>query len=104
MIGNAVKAEPENMAYRDSLGWAYYQLGDYQNSVTQIEKAIELSEEPDAVVLDHLANAYLKLDRKQDAIKTWGQAADLFKAEKEHDKEKSIRKKIIDLTNQAAMK
>lgn len=104
MIGKAVAAEPENMAYRDSLGWAYYQLGDYQNAVTQIEKAVELAEEPDSVVLDHLANAYLKLDRKQDAIKTWQQAADLFQAEKEHDKEKSIRKKLTELTNQAAIK
>ena len=29
MVQKAVEAEPENMAYLDSLGWAFYRLGRY---------------------------------------------------------------------------
>ena len=51
------EAEPENMAYRDSLGWALFKLGRYDEAVKELEKAAA-NENPDGVILDHLADAY----------------------------------------------
>jgi Flp pilus assembly protein TadD len=60
MIQKAVDSEPENAAYLDSLGWAYYQLGQYAEAVQWLEKAAA-GDEPDGVILDHLGDAYWKV-------------------------------------------
>ena len=39
MIRTAVAAEPDNRAYRDSLGWVYYRLGRFAEAVAELEKA-----------------------------------------------------------------
>jgi tetratricopeptide (TPR) repeat protein len=46
MIQRAVAAEPDNMAYRDSLGWIYYRLGRFPDAVTELEKALALGKQP----------------------------------------------------------
>ena len=56
MIRQAVDAEPKNMAYRDSLGWALYRLGTFPEAVTELQAAAAV-EKPDGVVLDHLGDA-----------------------------------------------
>ena len=50
-------AEPENAAYRDSLGWALFKLGRYDEAVVELEKAASVLTQPDGVVLDHLGDA-----------------------------------------------
>ena len=59
MIEQAVKAEPDNMAYRDSLGWVLFRLGQLPEAVVQLEKAAA-DKKPDGTVLDHLGDAYRK--------------------------------------------
>lgn len=44
-IEKAVKADPDNGAYLDSLGWVYYQLGDYREALEWLLKAITVEEE-----------------------------------------------------------
>ena len=39
MIQQAVDAEPDNMAYRDSLGWVFFRLGNTREAVAELEKA-----------------------------------------------------------------
>ena len=89
MIQTAVTAEPENVAYRDSLGWAYYRLGNYQQAVQELEKAAN-DPNPDSVILDHLGDAYLKVGKIKEARETWQRA---IKALDENAKE-STRNKI----------
>ncbi len=57
MIEKAVKAEPDNMAYRDSLGWVLFRLGQFPEAVAQLEKAAA-DKKPDGTVFDHLGDAY----------------------------------------------
>ena len=39
MIQEAVDAQPDNMAYRDSLGWVLFRLGKHREAVAELEKA-----------------------------------------------------------------
>jgi len=70
MIQRAVAAEPQSGAIIDSLGWAYYRLGDYRNAVAKLEAAVTL--DPGiAEVNDHLGDAYWRVGRKTEAAFQW---------------------------------
>jgi tetratricopeptide (TPR) repeat protein len=73
MIRIAVKAEPDNLAYRDSLGWALYQQGKHAEAIEHLKKAAS-AEPPDPIILDHLGDAYAKLGKYELATKTWRNA------------------------------
>ena len=66
MIVRAVKQEPANGAYLDSLGWAYYK----QNKLTEAEeycrKAVD-REGQDPTILSHLGAVYVKLGQDERA-------------------------------------
>ncbi|WP_164075922.1 tetratricopeptide repeat protein, partial [Stenotrophomonas maltophilia] len=60
----------------DSLGWAYYRMGRFDDAVTELERAIELKPE-DPVVNDHLGDAYWRVGRQIEAYFQWNHARDL---------------------------
>jgi tetratricopeptide (TPR) repeat protein len=93
MIEKAVEAEPDNMAYRDSLGWVLFRLEKHPQAVAELEKAAA-GKKPDGVVLDHLGDAYLKVNRRDKAVETWRKAAEVFRGEKETEKAAGVEKKI----------
>jgi tetratricopeptide (TPR) repeat protein len=66
LVQHAVNLDPDNGAYIDSLGWAHFQLGQYDEARGYLEKAVDLVGE-DAVVLEHLGDLYLALSRREDA-------------------------------------
>ena len=70
MVEKAVAAMPDSGAMVDSLGWAYYQLGDYPHAVEQLEHAAEL-EAADPDINDHLGDAYWKIGRRIEARFQW---------------------------------
>lgn len=43
LIREVVRIKPNNAAYLDTLGWAYYKKGDIRNAVDRIKQALELS-------------------------------------------------------------
>lgn len=96
MIRKAVAAEPENAAYRDSLGWVLYRLGRYDEAVVEQEKAIAAKgdKEPDGVALDHLGDIYFKLERVEQAQATWRRAVESLEKAGEQEKIPAIREKI----------
>ncbi|MEM8878881.1 MAG: tetratricopeptide repeat protein, partial [Pseudomonadota bacterium] len=76
MVRKAVALRPQDGDITDSLGWAYYRLGDYEEAVKYLERAVELRpEEP--VIHDHLGDAYWKVGRKREARFQWAHARDL---------------------------
>lgn len=93
MVQKAVAAEPDNMAYRDSLGWIFYRLGRYPEAIAELQKAAH-DKKPDAVILDHLGDAYLRAGQPQQAKDAWRRAADVFRQEKELGKVKEMEAKI----------
>ena len=70
MIQQAVTAEPNNGAYLDSLGWAYFRLGQYALAETNLQKAIEKTPS-DASIHDHLGQVYEKTGRLKLAVSQW---------------------------------
>jgi Flp pilus assembly protein TadD len=76
MIKSAVDQRPNDGYIVDSLGWAYYRLGRYNEAVEQLERAVELKAE-DPVINDHLGDAYWQVGRKLEATFQWSHARDL---------------------------
>ena len=73
MISRAIAAEPENGAIVDSLGWAYFTLGRYEEAVGPMERAARLLPE-DPVILDHLGDVYFAVGRTLEANFQWSRA------------------------------
>ena len=67
MTRRAALAEPDNIAYLDSYGWALFRLGQYEEAVKQLRRAVD-NEAPDGVILDHLGDALLRTEGEQAAI------------------------------------
>ncbi|MCT8970304.1 tetratricopeptide repeat protein [Microbaculum marinisediminis] len=76
MISRAVELRPNDGYIVDSLGWAYYRLGRYEDAVRELERAVELKSE-DPIINDHLGDAYWKVGRKREATFQWSHARDL---------------------------
>ena len=70
MVEKAVASNPRSGAMIDSLGWAYYRLGDYKKAVEKLEQAVEL-EAGDPDINNHLGDAYWKADRRDEAQFQW---------------------------------
>ena len=95
MIREAVEGDPDNEAYRDSLGWAYYQMGRYAEAVEELKKAVAAGgDEPDGVILDHLGDAYDKLGQADKARETWQKSVHFLDHDKEVEKARKVREKL----------
>src|SRR5262249_33805914 len=77
LIEKAVKAEPKNAAYLDSLAWVLFKLNKPQEALPQALKAIEFSEEPDPTVYDHLGDIYAALNQVEKAREAWKKSVSL---------------------------
>jgi len=73
MIQKAVKLDPQNYAYLDSLGWAYYKLGNYAMAEGNLVKASQRNS-TDPTVHDHLGDLYEKTGRLKLAASQWEEA------------------------------
>lgn len=75
LLQNAVELSPRDGMIIDSLGWAYYRLGRYEDAVRELEKAVELKP-GDPTINEHLGDAYWKVGRKVEAGFQWNHARD----------------------------
>jgi tetratricopeptide (TPR) repeat protein len=76
MIKRAVDQRPDDGYIVDSLGWAYYRIGNYEDAVKNLERAIDLKPE-DPTINDHLGDAYWRVGRTLEAKFQWSHARDL---------------------------
>lgn len=73
MLEKARALRPLDGMIADSVGWAYYRLGRYQDAARALEEAVQLV--PGAAdVNDHLGDAYWRVGRKIDARFQWQHA------------------------------
>ena len=72
----------------DSVGWAYYLTGDYENAEKYILQAVKIMPD-DPIVNDHYGDILWKLNRKIQAKYFWKNAYNLEETDQE------LRKKII---------
>jgi tetratricopeptide (TPR) repeat protein len=72
-IKQALTLEPNNGAYLDSLGWAYFKLGKYDQAEENLTKA-ETHMGTDPTVQEHLGDLYQKTGRLKLAAAHWDRA------------------------------
>ena len=87
LIKHALELDPDNGAYVDSLGWAYYKKGMYDKALRKLERATKLVSE-DHIIRDHLGDVYYKLNMNDKALVQWEKALEL------DPKQEMIREKI----------
>ncbi len=75
LLKRAVELQPHDGMIIDSLGWAYYRLGRYEDAVRELERAVELKP-GDPVINDHLGDAYWRVGRRLEARFQWQHARD----------------------------
>jgi tetratricopeptide (TPR) repeat protein len=72
-IQKALQLEPNNGAYLDSLGWAYFKMSRYDLAETPLEKAASLIQN-DPTIHEHLGNLYLHMGKTAQAQEEWQRA------------------------------
>jgi tetratricopeptide (TPR) repeat protein len=75
MIRKAVELKPNDGYIVDSLGWAHYHMGEYEEATKHMERAVELRPE-DPIINDHLGDAYWRAGRRLEAKFQWQHARD----------------------------
>jgi tetratricopeptide (TPR) repeat protein len=98
LIQRALKLQPANGGYLDSLGWIYYKKGQYKRAMEVLERAVALDKN-EGVIWEHLGDALVALGQKKDALEKYREA---LRLKNEPRDEARIRKKFEDLQKELA--
>jgi tetratricopeptide (TPR) repeat protein len=69
----AVRYEPNNAAYLDTVGWIYFKKGEYEKAREYIQSSIDTGD-ASAEVYEHMGDIYEKLGQLSDARNWWQKA------------------------------
>ncbi|MBC2834726.1 tetratricopeptide repeat protein [Paragemmobacter straminiformis] len=95
MIQTAVAKQPDAGYIIDSLAWAYFRLGKYEEAVEPMEKA-SLLEPVDPIVTDHLGDVYWAVGRQREAQFQWRRALSFDPEEKDATRIRAKLEKGLD--------
>jgi len=73
LIVKALQLSPDDPFIIDSMGWVLYRKGDVAGALTQLQRAYSIR--PDPEIAAHLGEVLWVLDRRDEAKKTWQEAA-----------------------------
>jgi tetratricopeptide (TPR) repeat protein len=76
-IKEALRLEPNNGAYLDSLGWAYYKMNRFDQAESPLQKASQLISD-DPTIREHLGYVYLRLGKRSQAQQEWERALKMW--------------------------
>jgi tetratricopeptide (TPR) repeat protein len=93
LIQKAVDLDPNNGAYLDSLGWAFFKLNRVNEAETYLKKALERVRK-DPTIHEHLGDVYYQKGQYADARAAW--ELSLANGQDEEESRK-VQKKIEDL-------
>ncbi len=77
LIQQAVKIDPTNPSYLDSLGWAYFRLGKLAEAEINLKQALRI-DSSSGTIHEHLGDVYHKQGKEELAKLAWGRAARLY--------------------------
>lgn len=66
LVKKALESKPEDAYYIDTLGWVYYQMGDYESAEKELSRAVQFSGK-DAVILEHYGDVLKKRGKLNEA-------------------------------------
>jgi Tfp pilus assembly protein PilF len=105
LVQRALKEEPHNGAYLDSLGWVYYHQNRLGEAETMLRKAVE-REGRDPTIHSHLGDVYFKSGRADLAAGEWEKALVEWRralpTELESDKVSEVEAKLTNLKHRVA--
>jgi tetratricopeptide (TPR) repeat protein len=70
LLNRAVRIEPNNYAFLDSLGWVYYRLNRLDEAERHLTRSLQLMSK-DPTIHDHLGDVYFKEGKLKEAISQW---------------------------------
>lgn len=73
MAIQAVKSDPNNSSFLDTMGWVYFKLGDYDKAENYLQQALN-NDNVGAEVMEHMGDVYQKKGKPEKAIKWWKKA------------------------------
>jgi Flp pilus assembly protein TadD len=73
MIQRALRAEPTNASFLDSLGWAFFKLGRFEEAERNLIEAARL-DQTSATIQEHLGDTYQKRGKNELARAAWQKA------------------------------
>ncbi len=92
LLKEAVQLVPDDGAITDSLGWAYYRLGQFEQAVDLLEQAVHLKAD-DATIIEHLGDAYWHVGRRREARFQWERA---LRQDPEKDRVEPLKRKLAE--------
>jgi tetratricopeptide (TPR) repeat protein len=92
LVQRALEQDPENGAYLDSLGWAYFKRGDLEEAERYLTAAAERLPE-NSEVQDHLGDLFARAGRYAEAIAAWTRA---LEGDRQDVEAAAIERKISD--------
>jgi tetratricopeptide (TPR) repeat protein len=96
-VKEALALDPENGAYLDSLGWAFFKLNDLANAEKYLLEA-DNNEKNDPTIKEHLGDLYFKTGDLQKAQDFWMTSVRIgTDAGTEQEDVQKVRKKLEDL-------
>ncbi|MBV9443373.1 MAG: tetratricopeptide repeat protein [Acidobacteriaceae bacterium] len=70
LIKRALKLEPNNYAFLDSLGWVYYRMDRLEEAEQELTRSVQIMSK-DPTIHDHLGDVYFKQGKLKEAIGQW---------------------------------
>ena len=77
MIKLALRADSNNGAYIDTLGWLEYRQGKYDQALVDLLRAAQKLTRDDPVVFEHIGDTFAKLNKTAQALDAWQKALNL---------------------------
>ena len=91
LIVSAYNPNAADGTVTDSLGWAFYKTGNYEQAVRYLEKASDQAPS-EAVIYDHLGDAYWQVGRTREAAFQWNHALGLKDDTGEFNRQATLKK------------
>ncbi len=76
LIKKALEKSPDNPHYLDTMGWVYFQMGQYDAALKYVRRSYEINA-ASWEVADHLGDIYYKLNDPRQARHFWRKAIEL---------------------------
>src|SRR5229473_1994978 len=107
LVQRALKEEPFNGGYLDSLGWIYFKQNKLADAETTLRKALQ-RESHDATIHSHLGDLYAKTGRTDLAAEEWEKSLAEWRralpADVESDKIAEVEKRLGKVKHRVAQK
>lgn len=107
LIHKAVDEDPQNGAYLDSLGWAYFKQGNIPEAEKYLQQAVA-HDGDDPTILGHLGDVYAKTGQSERAEQVWQKALERWQkalpADYKPEKVAELHSKLKNLKSRVAQR